>query len=48
MVNMDMSSMNDDVRERFEELKGREASGELDALGREELDQLRSEFGIFD
>lgn len=46
MVNMDMSAMSDDTRERFLELRGREAMGELDAFGREELDQLRREFGL--
>jgi hypothetical protein len=46
MVNMDMSSMSDDTRERFEELTSREAAGELDDFSREELEQIRNEFGV--
>ncbi len=40
--------MSDDARERFEELKGREASGELDDAGRQELSQLKDDLGIMD
>lgn len=46
MVNIDMAAMSDDTRERFEELTSREASGELDDFSRQELDQIRSEFGV--
>lgn len=44
----DMSAMSDDARERFEELKSREASGELDDQGRDELNRLRSDLGIME
>lgn len=46
MVNIDMSSMSDETRERFLELRVRESMGQLDAFGAEELDQIRREFGV--
>lgn len=33
-----------DMRERYEELRRREESGELDDTGRQELQQLRDKF----
>lgn len=36
--------MGDDMRERYEELKSREMDGDLDDHGREELNQLRTQF----
>jgi len=46
MVNMDMSNMSDDTRERFLDLSGQEATGQLDAFGRDELEQLRRVYGV--
>jgi hypothetical protein len=46
MVAIDMSSMSDDTRERFLDLSGLEAMGQLDAFGREELEQLRRVYGV--
>lgn len=37
-----MSDVTEDMRARYEQLKSREQSGELDDSGREELNQLRS------
>ncbi|CAN5329585.1 hypothetical protein BH09PAT4_BH09PAT4_06630 [soil metagenome] len=46
MVNIDMSSMSNEIRERFLELREREAMGQLDAFGAEELDQMRRVFAV--
>jgi hypothetical protein len=46
MVKLDMSGMSDDDRERFDELKNREASGEMNDMDREELNNLRITYGI--
>lgn len=39
-----MSDMSDEARARYEELKDREASGELDDQARAELQQMRERF----
>ncbi|HSX31733.1 MAG TPA: hypothetical protein VLF43_00590 [Candidatus Saccharimonadales bacterium] len=42
------SDMGDEARERYEELKHREASGDLDDQSRVELNQLRERFETSD
>ena len=48
MVRIDMASMSEDTRERFEELRSREITGDIDDFARQELEQIRYEFGIDD
>lgn len=40
----DVNDMGDEARARYEELKHREAAGELDDQGRAELQQMRERF----
>lgn len=40
----DMGGFADDMKQRYEELKSKEDSGDLDDKGREELQQLRTRF----
>lgn len=40
----DLSDAGDEVRARYEELKHREAAGDLDDQGRAELQQMRERF----
>lgn len=48
MVYMDMSRMSDDTRERFLDLVGYEALGQINDFEQEELRQLRRDYSIAD